>query len=170
MDRKCILMTWKLNAWCCRSDVLGQVMPLVGKDWTQLGVTRLFSAIKVLAVCGKCMTCSIIWDGLSDMEFLGRCYLLLPLWVCNALCWHWVRWTFSLVLLWSAVLTQPKGETPAFLFRLLCDFVWVWLQKLMVWAWCNCTGEWLWGDVLKCSCNFPGVPHPTVLVQFEAGM
>jgi len=30
-----------------RSDVLGQVMPLVGKDWTQSGVARLFSAIKV---------------------------------------------------------------------------------------------------------------------------
>ncbi|CAK9872843.1 unnamed protein product [Sphagnum jensenii] len=29
-----------------KSDVLGQMMPLVGKDWTQLGVTRLFSAIK----------------------------------------------------------------------------------------------------------------------------
>jgi phosphatidate phosphatase LPIN len=31
-----------------KSDVLGQVMPLVGKDWTQSGVARLFSAIKVL--------------------------------------------------------------------------------------------------------------------------
>lgn len=30
-----------------RSDVLGQFMPLVGKDWTQSGVARLFSAIKV---------------------------------------------------------------------------------------------------------------------------
>jgi len=30
-----------------RSDVLGQVMPLVGRDWTQSGVARLFSAIKV---------------------------------------------------------------------------------------------------------------------------
>jgi len=29
-----------------KSDVLGQVMPLVGRDWTQSGVTRLFSAIK----------------------------------------------------------------------------------------------------------------------------
>eukprot|EP01018_Ginkgo_biloba_P020684 Gb_09923 [translate_table: standard] len=29
-----------------KSDVLGQVMPLVGKDWTQTGVARLFSAIK----------------------------------------------------------------------------------------------------------------------------
>ncbi|MED6110566.1 phosphatidate phosphatase pah1 [Stylosanthes scabra] len=29
-----------------RSDVLGQVMPLVGKDWSQSGVARLFSAIK----------------------------------------------------------------------------------------------------------------------------
>lgn len=31
----------------CRSDVLGQFMPLVGRDWTQSGVARLFSAIKV---------------------------------------------------------------------------------------------------------------------------
>lgn len=30
-----------------RSDVLGQFMPLVGKDWTQSGVARLFSAIEV---------------------------------------------------------------------------------------------------------------------------
>lgn len=30
-----------------RSDVLGQFMPLVGKDWSQTGVAHLFSAIKV---------------------------------------------------------------------------------------------------------------------------
>lgn len=30
-----------------RSDVLGQVMPLVGMDWSHIGVTQLFSAIKV---------------------------------------------------------------------------------------------------------------------------
>ncbi|XP_020275805.1 phosphatidate phosphatase PAH1-like [Asparagus officinalis] len=29
-----------------RSDILGQVMPLVGKDWTQSGVANLFSAIE----------------------------------------------------------------------------------------------------------------------------
>ncbi|CAM6126780.1 unnamed protein product [Calypogeia fissa] len=29
-----------------KSDVLGQVMPLMGRDWTQIGVARLFSAIK----------------------------------------------------------------------------------------------------------------------------
>nr|CAB3461246.1 unnamed protein product [Digitaria exilis] len=29
-----------------RSDVLGQVMPLVGRDWSHSGVARLFSAIK----------------------------------------------------------------------------------------------------------------------------
>lgn len=46
---------WKWNArivisdvdgTITKSDVLGQVMPLVGKDWTQSGVARLFSAIK----------------------------------------------------------------------------------------------------------------------------
>ncbi|PNY10915.1 phosphatidate phosphatase LPIN10 [Trifolium pratense] len=46
---------WKWNArivisdvdgTITKSDVLGQVMPLVGKDWNQTGVTRLFSAIK----------------------------------------------------------------------------------------------------------------------------
>lgn len=31
----------------CRSDVLGQFMPLVGKDWSQNGVAHLFSSIKV---------------------------------------------------------------------------------------------------------------------------
>ncbi|KAJ0949611.1 putative phosphatidate phosphatase [Helianthus annuus] len=46
---------WKWNArivisdvdgTITKSDVLGQFMPLVGKDWTQSGVARLFSAIK----------------------------------------------------------------------------------------------------------------------------
>lgn len=46
---------WKWNAkivisdvdgTITRSDVLGQIMPLVGKDWTQSGVASLFSAIK----------------------------------------------------------------------------------------------------------------------------
>jgi hypothetical protein len=36
-----------------RSDVLGQVMPLVGRDWSQSGVARLFSAIKVCLT--KCL-------------------------------------------------------------------------------------------------------------------
>ena len=36
-----------LNATIFRSDVLGQVMPLVGRDWSHSGVARLFSAIKV---------------------------------------------------------------------------------------------------------------------------
>ena len=31
----------------CRSDVLGQFMPMVGVDWSQNGVAHLFSAIKV---------------------------------------------------------------------------------------------------------------------------
>ncbi|KAE8099477.1 hypothetical protein FH972_017457 [Carpinus fangiana] len=47
---------WKWNArivisdvdgTITKSDVLGQFMPLVGRDWTQSGVARLFSAIKV---------------------------------------------------------------------------------------------------------------------------
>ncbi|XP_031485272.1 phosphatidate phosphatase PAH1 [Nymphaea colorata] len=46
---------WKSNArivisdvdgTITKSDVLGQFMPLVGRDWTQSGVARLFSAIK----------------------------------------------------------------------------------------------------------------------------
>ncbi|KAM1798514.1 hypothetical protein ACFX12_032575 [Malus domestica] len=46
---------WKWNArivisdvdgTITKSDVLGQFMPLVGKDWTHTGVSRLFSAIK----------------------------------------------------------------------------------------------------------------------------
>lgn len=46
---------WKWNAkivisdvdgTITRSDVLGQVMPLVGRDWSQFGVARLFCAIK----------------------------------------------------------------------------------------------------------------------------
>jgi hypothetical protein len=42
-----------------RSDVLGQVMPLVGRDWSQSGVARLFSAIKV------CLTKCLIFFTLS---------------------------------------------------------------------------------------------------------
>lgn len=30
-----------------RSDVLGQFMPMVGVDWSQMGVAHLFCAIKV---------------------------------------------------------------------------------------------------------------------------
>ncbi|KAK9033607.1 hypothetical protein V6N11_049794 [Hibiscus sabdariffa] len=49
------LYLWKWNAkivisdvdgTITRSDVLGQFMPLVGRDWTQTGVAHLFSAIK----------------------------------------------------------------------------------------------------------------------------
>ncbi|ERN12236.1 phosphatidate phosphatase PAH1 isoform X1 [Amborella trichopoda] len=49
------IFLWKWNArivisdvdgTITRSDVLGQVMPLVGRDWTQCGVARLFSAIQ----------------------------------------------------------------------------------------------------------------------------
>lgn len=29
----------------CRSDVAGQVLPFLGKDWTHFGVIELFSAI-----------------------------------------------------------------------------------------------------------------------------
>ncbi|KAJ0085806.1 hypothetical protein Patl1_08981 [Pistacia atlantica] len=35
-----------LSYFYCRSDVLGQFMPMVGMDWSQTGVTHLFSAIK----------------------------------------------------------------------------------------------------------------------------
>ncbi|KAK9010170.1 hypothetical protein V6N11_036684 [Hibiscus sabdariffa] len=34
-----------------KSDVLGQFMPLVGRDWTQSGVAKLFSAIKCTCNC-----------------------------------------------------------------------------------------------------------------------
>jgi hypothetical protein len=37
---------WLVNV-SFRSDVLGQVMPFVGRDWSHSGVARLFSAIKV---------------------------------------------------------------------------------------------------------------------------
>uniref|UniRef100_A0A6N2LDY4 phosphatidate phosphatase n=1 Tax=Salix viminalis TaxID=40686 RepID=A0A6N2LDY4_SALVM len=51
----CHIYLWKWNArivisdvdgTITRSDVLGQFMPLVGKDWTQSGVAKLFCAIK----------------------------------------------------------------------------------------------------------------------------
>jgi phosphatidate phosphatase LPIN len=30
----------------CRSDVLGHILPIVGKDWAQSGVAQLFTKIK----------------------------------------------------------------------------------------------------------------------------
>ncbi len=39
----------------CRSDVLGQFMPLVGIDWSQTGVAHLFSAIQVC-----CLWCCVL--------------------------------------------------------------------------------------------------------------
>ena len=42
-----VLLIFLYFAFIYRSDVLGQFMPLVGKDWSQTGVTHLFSAIKV---------------------------------------------------------------------------------------------------------------------------
>lgn len=48
-----VLIDWSnLYILCCycRSDVLGQFMPLVGVDWSQTGVAHLFSAIKVCRI------------------------------------------------------------------------------------------------------------------------
>lgn len=45
---KVMWLVQSVDIYCSRSDVLGQFMPLVGKDWTQSGVAKLFSAIKVL--------------------------------------------------------------------------------------------------------------------------
>ena len=61
-----------------RSDVLGQFMPLVGKDWSQSGVARLFSAIKVIFFAlVKCYTrCNDVLRWLSlthhNPPFLGH--------------------------------------------------------------------------------------------------
>lgn len=30
----------------CRSDVLGHILPMVGKNWEQIGVAQLFSKIE----------------------------------------------------------------------------------------------------------------------------
>lgn len=53
MDARIYLWKWNtrivisdVDGTITKSDVLGQVMPLVGRDWSQYGVTRLFSAIK----------------------------------------------------------------------------------------------------------------------------
>lgn len=35
-----------LILFCFRSDVLGHIFPLVGKDWAQSGVAQLFTKIK----------------------------------------------------------------------------------------------------------------------------
>ena len=50
-----------------RSDVLGQFMPLVGKDWTQSGVARLFCAIKVCIFFKICTDIAYVhfnWNGI----------------------------------------------------------------------------------------------------------
>uniref|UniRef100_A0A6B2EFA7 phosphatidate phosphatase n=1 Tax=Phlebotomus kandelakii TaxID=1109342 RepID=A0A6B2EFA7_9DIPT len=52
---KCYLFRWKFNdkvvisdidGTITRSDVLGQILPMVGKDWAQIGVADLFSKIE----------------------------------------------------------------------------------------------------------------------------
>ncbi|CAI5477496.1 unnamed protein product [Closterium sp. Yama58-4] len=52
---QCSLFVWRWNTrvvisdvdgTITKSDVLGQVMPLMGADWTQIGVARLFTAIR----------------------------------------------------------------------------------------------------------------------------
>lgn len=37
---------WPLQFTCFRSDVLGHILPMVGRDWAQLGVAQLFSKIE----------------------------------------------------------------------------------------------------------------------------
>lgn len=52
---KCYLFKWRWNdkivisdidGTITKSDVLGHVLPIMGKDWAQIGVTRLFTKIK----------------------------------------------------------------------------------------------------------------------------
>lgn len=52
---KCYLFKWKYNdkvvisdidGTITRSDVLGHILPMVGKDWAQFGVAQLFSKIE----------------------------------------------------------------------------------------------------------------------------
>lgn len=52
---KCYLFKWKHNdkvvisdidGTITRSDVLGHILPMVGKDWAQIGVAQLFSKIE----------------------------------------------------------------------------------------------------------------------------
>lgn len=54
-----------------RSDVLGQFMPLVGRDWTQSGVARLFGAIKVFYFCLSFRCRLIAYKLVSDF---GKAY------------------------------------------------------------------------------------------------
>ncbi|KAL5992775.1 hypothetical protein ACLOJK_013694 [Asimina triloba] len=51
-----------------KSDVLGQFMPLVGKDWSHLGVAHLFSAIKVQH--GSAMRLRIVEDRNKTVSFV----------------------------------------------------------------------------------------------------
>ncbi|XVF76562.1 hypothetical protein PTKIN_Ptkin13bG0275800 [Pterospermum kingtungense] len=76
---------WKWNAkivisdvdgTITKSDVLGQFMPLVGRDWTQSGVAKLFSAIKengyqlmflsARAIAQACLTRSFLLNLKQD--------------------------------------------------------------------------------------------------------
>ena len=52
---KCYLFRWKytdkvvisdIDGTITKSDVLGHILPMVGKDWAQLGVAQLFSKIE----------------------------------------------------------------------------------------------------------------------------
>lgn len=57
-----------------RSDVLGQFMPLVGKDWTHSGIARLFSAIKVFLLGFIC----------ELLDHIGlKCFYRFPVSLCQ---------------------------------------------------------------------------------------
>lgn len=52
---KCYLFRWKHNdkvvisdidGTITKSDVLGHILPMVGRDWAQIGVAQLFSKIE----------------------------------------------------------------------------------------------------------------------------
>lgn len=52
---KCYLFRWKhtdkvvisdIDGTITKSDVLGHILPMVGKDWAQLGVAELFTKIE----------------------------------------------------------------------------------------------------------------------------
>lgn len=88
-----------LNVGTCkifRSDVLGQVMPLVGRDWSHSGVARLFSAIKVL-----CFLKNVLFYSFSPICLCG----IIPNFVLISMITFYV-WTRKMVINYCSLVLE----------------------------------------------------------------
>lgn len=87
---KCYLFRWKYNdkvvisdidGTITKSDVLGHILPMVGRDWAQIGVAQLFSKIeengyKMLYLSARAIGQSKVRKSYNKLIFSDSiCYL-----------------------------------------------------------------------------------------------